>query len=83
MLASFPVSMLNQNRSDLGILNRFNLTASRSSSRGTILYWLETWRNRYPSAVLTISYRIQRAEASAFGHVRCVQLSSTFRTRHP
>jgi hypothetical protein len=83
MLASFPASMLNQNRSDLGILNRFNLTASRSSSRDPILYCLETWRNRYPSAVLTISYRIQRAEASAFGHVRCVKLSSTFRTRYP
>jgi hypothetical protein len=25
MLASFPASMLNQNRSDLGILNRFKL----------------------------------------------------------
>jgi hypothetical protein len=32
MLASFPASMVNQNRSDLGILNRFNLTPSRSSS---------------------------------------------------
>jgi hypothetical protein len=31
MLASFPASMVNQNRSDLGILNRFNLTPSRSS----------------------------------------------------
>src|SRR6516165_7751435 len=30
MLASFPASMVNQNRSDLGILNRFNLTPSRS-----------------------------------------------------
>jgi hypothetical protein len=32
MLASFPASMVNQNRSDLGILNRFNLTPSRSSA---------------------------------------------------
>jgi hypothetical protein len=30
MLASFPASMLNQNQSDLEILNRFNLTPSRS-----------------------------------------------------
>jgi hypothetical protein len=30
MLASFPASMLNQNRPDLGILNRFNLDPSRS-----------------------------------------------------
>jgi hypothetical protein len=36
MLASFPASMVNQNRSDLGILNRFNLTPSRSSARGVI-----------------------------------------------
>jgi hypothetical protein len=33
MLASFPASMLNQNQSDLEILNRFNLTPSRSRSR--------------------------------------------------
>jgi uncharacterized membrane protein HdeD (DUF308 family) len=31
MLASRPASMFNQNRSDLGILNRFNLDPSRSS----------------------------------------------------
>jgi len=31
MLASFPASIVNQNRSDLGILNRFNITPSRSS----------------------------------------------------
>jgi hypothetical protein len=30
MLASFPVSMLNQKPSDLGILNRFKLVPSRS-----------------------------------------------------
>ena len=30
MLASFPASMLNQNSSDLGILNRFKLDPSRS-----------------------------------------------------
>ena len=30
MLASSPASMLNQNRSDLGILNRFSLISSRS-----------------------------------------------------
>jgi hypothetical protein len=30
MLASLPASMLNQNRPDLGILNRFNLDPSRS-----------------------------------------------------
>ena len=30
------------------------------------------------SAVLTISYSIQRAQASAFGHVQGAQLSSTF-----
>ena len=30
------------------------------------------------SAILTFSHRIQRAKASAFGHVRCAQLSSTF-----
>jgi hypothetical protein len=34
MLASFPASMLNQNQSDLEILNRFNLTPSRSSDLG-------------------------------------------------
>jgi hypothetical protein len=34
MLASFPASMVNQNRSDLGILNRFNITPSRFSNRG-------------------------------------------------
>jgi hypothetical protein len=33
MLASFPASMVNQNRSDLGILNRFNITPSRSRVR--------------------------------------------------
>ena len=32
MLASFPASTLNQNQSDLEILNRFNLTPSRSSA---------------------------------------------------
>jgi hypothetical protein len=32
MLASFPASMLNQNLSDLGILKRFNLASSRSST---------------------------------------------------
>jgi hypothetical protein len=31
MPASFPASMLNQNPSDLGILNRFSLDPSRSS----------------------------------------------------
>src|ERR1700757_3579123 len=31
MLASFPASMLNQNRPDLGIPNRFKLDPSRSS----------------------------------------------------
>ena len=31
MLASFPASMLNQNKPDLGILNRFKLDPSRSS----------------------------------------------------
>jgi hypothetical protein len=31
MLASIPVSMLNQSRPDLGIPNRINLTSSRSS----------------------------------------------------
>jgi hypothetical protein len=31
MLASFPASMLNQSRTDLGIPERFNLTPSRSS----------------------------------------------------
>ncbi len=31
MLASFPVSMLNQKPSDLGIPNRFKLDPSRSS----------------------------------------------------
>jgi DNA-binding transcriptional LysR family regulator len=30
MLASLPASMLNQNRPDLGIPNRFNLKTSRS-----------------------------------------------------
>jgi hypothetical protein len=32
MLASFPVSMLNQKPSDLGIPNRFKLDPSRSSA---------------------------------------------------
>src|SRR5450631_1468632 len=32
MLASLPVSMLNQSRPDLGIPNRINLTSSRSSA---------------------------------------------------
>ena len=32
MLASFPASMLNQNHPDLGILNRFKLNPSRSST---------------------------------------------------
>jgi hypothetical protein len=32
MLASFPASMLNQKRSDLGILNRFSLNPSRFST---------------------------------------------------
>ena len=36
MLASFPASMLNQNRSDLGILNRFNLDPSRASGPITL-----------------------------------------------
>lgn len=31
MLASNPASMVNQNRTDLGIPNRFNLSTSRSS----------------------------------------------------
>jgi hypothetical protein len=31
-----------------------------------------------PFALLTFSHRIQRAKASAIGHVRCAQLSSTF-----
>jgi hypothetical protein len=31
-----------------------------------------------PSAILTFSHRIQRAKASAIGHVRCAQLPSTF-----
>jgi hypothetical protein len=30
------------------------------------------------SAILTFSHRIQRAKASAIGHVRCAQLSRTF-----
>ena len=34
MLASFPASMVNQNRSDLGILNRFNLTPSPAEQEG-------------------------------------------------
>jgi hypothetical protein len=33
MLASFPASMLNQKRPDLGILNRFKLDPSRSSTK--------------------------------------------------
>jgi hypothetical protein len=37
MLASFPASMLNQNRSDLGILNRFSLNPSRSSTSAEAL----------------------------------------------
>jgi hypothetical protein len=45
MLASFPASMLNQKRPDLGILYRFNLDPSRSSphfSQGQLIcdgYW--------------------------------------------
>jgi hypothetical protein len=35
MPASFPASMLNQNPSDLGILNRFSLDPSRSSDEFT------------------------------------------------
>jgi hypothetical protein len=31
-----------------------------------------------PSAILTFSNGIQRAKASAIGHVHCAQLSSTF-----
>ena len=34
MLASFPASMLNQKRPDLGILNRFKLDPSRFSGTG-------------------------------------------------
>jgi hypothetical protein len=44
MLASFPASMVNQNRSDLGILNRFNLTPSRSSRDTTRQYMLSLMR---------------------------------------
>jgi hypothetical protein len=47
MLASFPASMVNQNRSDLGILNRFNLTPSRSRDVTAEPLWFYGWAG-YP-----------------------------------
>jgi hypothetical protein len=38
MLASFPANMLNQNKSDLGILNRFNLDPFRSSGNDVLYF---------------------------------------------
>jgi hypothetical protein len=38
MLASFPASMVNQNRIDLGIPNRFKLTPSRFSPYEGLLF---------------------------------------------
>jgi hypothetical protein len=66
MLASFPASMLNQNQSDLEILNRFNLTPSRSSARISCEH-VTIWQ----SSRNTVSWRkagvVAPAENESFG----------------
>jgi hypothetical protein len=62
MLASFPVSMLNQKPSDLGIPNRFKLDPSRSSAAFAIAFvgfmlfwvWFDDGTLRSPSAILRL-----------------------------
>ena len=60
MLASFPASMVNQNRSDLGILNRFNLTPSRSRSMCPSILWQFT---HSPAVKFAEALNIQQRKA--------------------
>ena len=60
---------------------RYETIASPLQSRDvscTVLSITKRLTEQAASALLTFSHRIQRARASAIGHVRCAQLSRTF-----
>jgi len=63
MLASYPASMVNQKRADLGIPNRFSLTPSRFKLRSAPRNWASSG-SPIPKSATTASPRTQWSHRS-------------------